>query len=244
MFVLFATPCLTAEIKMDFLTSFLETSALLRGHGISHIIRFQAGIPFIDHARNVLCHTFLSEFPMATDLFFLDDDIGWNAQDVLRLLQYDVDMVGGVYPLKQDELGFPTAVMGQNGHLVERDGLISAFHLPGGFLRIRRNVIEQMATDQPKYPHRRADGITDQIANIFHTGYNEAEGERLGEDVDFCNRWREMGGELFLDPNIILSHNGRKRWTASYAEVVPLIRQKLEQVHLERSEAAQEPVEG
>ena len=225
MFVLFATPCLSAKVELDFFQSWAQTSPLLASKGISHNIRFQVGICFIDHVRNVLCHTFLHEFPQATDLFFLDDDIGWPPEAVLRLLERDEDIVGGAYPLKQDALGFPVALEGNpDTHtLVERDGLVKAVHLPAGFMRIKRHVIERMAEDQPTYPHRRADGVVDQVKNIFHTGYYD--GERWGEDVDFANRWHAMGGSMWLDPDITLSHIGRKRWAGNYSEVLPLVRQ-------------------
>lgn len=227
MFVLFATPCLSAKMELDFFQSFMETSSLLARQGISHTIRVQPGIAFIDHARNVLCHSFLHEFPDATDLFFLDDDIGWQASAVLRLLEHKEDIVGGVYPLKQDEIGFPIELNadGDTHKLIERNGLLQANFLPTGFLRIKRHAIEMMAADQPTYPHRRADGVTDQISNIFHTGYYD--GERWGEDVDFANRWRAKGGHMWVDPEITLSHWGRKRWCASFKDALPIARQKL-----------------
>jgi hypothetical protein len=233
MFVLFATPCLSAKVELDFFQSFMQTSVLLGSLGISHNIRLQAGIAFIDHARNVLCHQFLNDFPDATDLMFLDDDIGWEAQSVVRLLEHKEDIVGGVYPLKQDEIGFPVELNADRTthKLIEKNGLVQANFLPTGFMRLKRHAIELMAADQPTYPHRRADGTTEHIKNIFHTGYYD--GERWGEDVDFANRWRAKGGHMWVDPEITLSHVGRKRWCASFSVAVDAAREKLAQMELE-----------
>lgn len=227
MFVLFATPCLSAKVDLDYFHSYIHTSVALSQHGIDHSVLMQAGICFIDHARNVLCHSFLHHYPQATDLFFIDDDIGWTSDSVIRLLKHKEDIVGGVYPLKQDPIGFPIALESPVGSnkFIEKHGLLEASFLPTGFMRIKRHAIELMAVDQPTYPHRRADGGVDQIKNIFHTGYKD--GERWGEDVDFANRWREKGGHLWVDPQITLSHLGRKRWTASFAEAVNVAKQAL-----------------
>ena len=227
MFVLFAVPCLSAKVELDFFHSFMETSALLAKNGISHTIRLQAGIAFIDHARNVLCHDFLVKYPDATDLMFIDDDIGWEAASVMRLLGHKPDIVGGIYPLKQDEVGFPVELNAtQDTHkLIERDGLVQANFLPTGFMRLKRHAIEMMAADQPTYPHHRADGVVEHIKNIFHTGYYD--GERWGEDVDFANRWRAKGGHMWVDPEITLSHIGRKRWCVPFKDAVVAARLKL-----------------
>lgn len=226
MFVLFATPCLTHQIHLDHFASFVDTHDLLVAKGIQHRATHIGGLPFIDHARNILCNRFLHEFPEATDLFFLDDDIGWPPEAVLRLLEHDVDVVAGVYPFKQDEGGFPASILAdQTTHQpLERNGLIRAAHVPAGFLRLRRSVIRRMAEGQPTYPFRRSDGVIEITSNIFRTGYDETTGERLGEDVDFCWRWAAMGGEMWIDPDIQFSHVGRKRWHGNFAEAIAQVR--------------------
>ena len=227
MFVLFATPCLSHQVHLDHFASFVGTHDLLTAQGIGHQTTYIGGLAFIDHARNILCHRFLHEFPHATDLFFLDDDIGWPPEAVLRLLRHDVDIVGGTYPFKQDEGGFPVSIMAdrETHQPVEHNGLIRAGHLPGGFMRIRRRALERMAEGQPTYPHRLSDGTVQVITNIFRTGYDERTGERVGEDVDFCWRWLEMDGQLWLDPDITFSHTGRKRWHGNFSrDALPRVR--------------------
>ena len=222
MFVLFATPCLSHQVHLDHFSSFIRTHELLREKNISHLATHIGGVAFVDHARNILCHRFLRDFPMATDLFFLDDDIGWPAEAVLRLLSHDVDIVAGVYPLKQDEGGFPAEITAERatGRVHRKGPLVQAGFVPGGFLRIRRPVIEKMADQSPTYPFRQSDGVVHQIANVFRTGYDPESGERLGEDVDFCRRWTKLGGEMWIDPDIDFSHVGRKRWAGNFNDAV------------------------
>lgn len=226
MFVLFACPALSHQVHLDHLSSFVGTHDMLIGYGIQHQVSYVGGVAFIDHARNILAYRFLHEFPYATDLFFLDDDIGWPPEAVVRMLDRDVDIVAGVYPFKQDEEGYPASILADEKTTMplERNGLIRASHVPGGFLRIRRAALERMAEDQPTYPFRQADGKTSMIANIFRTGYDAKSGERVGEDVDFCWRWSEMGGELWIEPNINFTHVGRKRYLGNFNRAVDRVR--------------------
>lgn len=230
MSVLFATPCLSAKVEVDYFFAIHHTLNRLREANIGADVQFQTGVAFIDHARNILCHKFLHEFPNATDLFFIDDDVGWHSDAVISLLARPEDVVGGVYPLKQDEGGFPVDLMVDplTQDLMERDGLFRVQFLPTGFMRIKRHVIEKMAEGQPTYPHHWANGTTDQISNIFRTGY--ANGRRWGEDVDFGNRWASLGGEMWLDPSFILSHVGRKRWADHYSRHIPGLREGLKKI--------------
>lgn len=217
MFVLFATPSYDHKVHLNYLTSFMNTMVVLSQNKITHALKCEGGITFIDHARNVLVHKFLTEYPEATDLFFLDDDISWPPEAVLRLLNHDVDIVAGVYPLKSDDGGYPVSLLANasTGGLIEKDGLFKADFVPTGFMRMRRNVLEVMAEDQPTYPYRQGDGTVLQIQNVFHTGYHD--GERWGEDVDFCHRWIDKGGDIWVDPDIEFSHVGRKRWTGNFS---------------------------
>lgn len=226
MFVLFATPCLSHSIHLDHFASFVGTHDLLVAKGIPHQVTHIGGMAFIDHARNILCHRFLHEFQHATDLFFLDDDIGWPPGAVLKMLEHDVDVVAGVYPLKQDGGGFPATLIAdrETTQPIEYRGLIKASTVPAGFMRIRRAVIERMAEGVPTYPWHRSDGRTDRIANIFRTGYDEKSGERAGEDVEFCWRWADMGGEMWIDPDINFSHVGRKRYHGNFNDAIAAVR--------------------
>ena len=58
--------------------------------------------------------------------------------------------------------------------------------------------------------------------DIFNAGVHYTEGEEFGkfwgEDMDFCNRWRAIGGRIWLDTNIKFQHAGRKTWEANYLD--------------------------
>lgn len=210
---MFAVPCVSFTVCVEFLHSYLATTQLLLQAGIQHGLVNINGDCYLGSARNRLVHKALTEFPDATDLFFLDDDIGWEPEAVLRLLADDVDVVAGVYPKKQETLEFPVVMDESSGHLIKSvSGLFKALRVPTGFLRIRRHVLEQMAAVSAKYIQQMPDGGNAELAEIFQVGVKD--GRLWGEDFDWSNKWRAMGGELWVDPTITFTHSGRKQWKA------------------------------
>lgn len=211
----FAVPSVSHSVTVEFFHSYLASSQILMKAGITHELINVNGDCYLASARNRLVHKFLTEFPDATDLFFLDDDIGWTDPEAIgRLLLDEVDVVAGVYPKKQEKLEFPVVMDESAGHLVQTpSGLFKALRVPTGFLRIKRHVIERMTTECPTYTQAMPDGSSATISEIFRMG---AYGTDFwwGEDFDWCNRWRAMGGEIWVDPTIEFTHSGRKQWKA------------------------------
>lgn len=215
MFPVFAVPCVSHSVTVEFFHSYMASSQHLTKCGITHACINVNGDCYLASARNRLVHKFFVEFPDATDLFFLDDDVGWTDPEApARLLLDEVDVVAGVYPKKQEVLEFPVVMDESLGHLTKSpSGLFKALRVPTGFLRIRRHVLEKMAASSPVYIQQMPDGSKSEIAEIFRMG---AYGTGLwwGEDFDWCNRWIDMGGEIWVDPTIEFTHSGRKQWKA------------------------------
>lgn len=218
-YVLFATPSLGHQVSIDYFRSSIETSALLRDAGIGHTYTFEGGNQFIARARNWLVTDFLKNHPNASDLFFIDDDLGWDPYAALRILESPKDVVAGLYPEKCDGDHFPGELnFGEpgDGRFTVEDGLFLANYVPGGFLRIKRHVLELMAARSAVYKIATPQGFREEY-DIFQTGACE-DGQWWGEDYQFCQRWRAMDGKIWIDPDATFHHSGRKRWTGSVAD--------------------------
>lgn len=209
----FAVPCVSHSVTVEFFHSYIASSQLLMKAGITHTCINVNGDCYLASARNRLVHKFLSEFPEATDLYFLDDDVGWTDPEApLRLLLDDEAVVCGVYPKKQETLEFPVVMDESQGHLIQTEsGLFKALRVPTGFLRIKRHVLEKMAANSPTYKQAQPEGGFTTIHEIFRMGAYGTE-YWWGEDFDWCNRWHEMGGTIWVDPTIEFTHSGRKQW--------------------------------
>jgi hypothetical protein len=44
------------------------------------------------------------------------------------------------------------------------------------------------------------------------------EGQLYGEDVGFCILWRDIGGKVWVDPNLSLTHTGYKAFEGNLAK--------------------------
>ena len=71
--------------------------------GIHIELRWVVGNSNLARARNELVAEFLASD--CTDFIFVDDDMGWKANDVLRLIASEQDYIGGVGRKKGDEPG-------------------------------------------------------------------------------------------------------------------------------------------
>lgn len=241
--VVFATPCFSQSVSLEYVRSIIETDYLLWQNGITTAMLQRPGDCFVARARNRLVNDFLTQFPDCENFFFLDDDIGWPAQKVLEFLQRPDDIVAGVYPKKSAETDFPVGfAYHQDGTLNEPgNGLVEAWTIPTGFMRIKRHVLEKMAAEYGTYKDMDIDeaggtSIND-YPNIFVCGPNpEMDNLFTGEDTMFCFRWQKMGGSMWVDPDIEFMHRGSKRWKANMQDHMQIIRAKAAAMKKEAAE--------
>lgn len=251
--VLVATPSFERRPCVEYICSLMETKQVFYENEIDHVVTILGGDPYLGKVRNRLVGTLLTDHPTATDLFFIDDDVGWPAHKVLEFLRRPEDVVCGIYPKKQDNPEFPVSLLLDDGRPIQRDGLVLANLAPTGFMRIKRHVLERMAMEAGRYHEATPSGEQKVNWNIFEARFVDLEMERLrksdlsqltraeaiahlrralslvqgqdlgqfwGEDYWFTERWREMGGEVWVDPDIHFTHSGRKSWSATFGDTL------------------------
>lgn len=210
-------PSYTGRVDVGTFASFLKELPLLGEAGIKTSFADQRGNSMIAHARDMIVAQFMAS--EATDLVFVDDDITWEPGALLKLLRYPVDFVAGIYPMRADPIGFNCRFLTDRPELrgdPEHPTLLEVDAVPAGFMRVTRRVVEQMVL---KYPEKR---FADRNAP---KGYGWAlfdnihEGDLyFGEDYSFCQRWRRIGGRIFVDPELTLSHIGAKAFSGSFGQ--------------------------
>lgn len=199
------------QVPPLFAFSLYKSQQALFQAGIRAELAVLTGNCHVDDARNKLVTTFLES--TCDDFVFIDSDLGWQGSDLVRLVQYDRDVVGGSYPLKQREEGFPVRFL--PGEIwSDRDGLIEVDGLPTGFLRIKRHVLQTLFDKATKY---RVKGSGDQgeMALIFERSI--VGGGRVSGDYTFCRKWRGLGGKIYLAPDFYMDHVGENIWSGSCA---------------------------
>jgi hypothetical protein len=160
--------------------------------------------PYIVLARNTAVADFLQTD--CTHLLFIDADIVFRKEQILRLLSHDVDIVGGLYPKKaQGKIKWVCNALPDRPP-PEENGLIKLKHIGTGFMLIRRRVFVEMIGhfgDEIAYLE---DEIDRELWNFFPMGIVDR--RMLSEDWFFCNRARELGFVVYGDTVVLLKHIG------------------------------------
>lgn len=165
--------------------------------GIQSALLILEGNCHVDDGRNSIVRDFLESD--CTDLVFLDADVTWEPKGLVALCLRDEDIVGGVYPYRRE--GSDNMPVRLLGFTDPEDGLREVEGLPTGFMKIRRHVLEKMIETVPWY--------WDKIYKthlVFNRSQPDENHTRWGGDLDFCKRWREMGGKLYAVEDIRLGH--------------------------------------
>ncbi|HUW44999.1 MAG TPA: class I SAM-dependent methyltransferase [Dehalococcoidia bacterium] len=200
--VLIGVPVQRGQIEIGFMTSLLATTRNLSRNGIyNRVITNESSV--ISYSRNCVAERAGLDY-----LMFIDTDIKFPPWGVKRLIERDVDIIGGLYFRKtpdhrplvfkfndnrrfQEIFDFPNMVF-------ECDGVAT------GFMLIKRKVFEAF--------HEARIAPFDMGAGPI--------GKEEGEDLAFCRRARDMGFKVFCDPTIPLGHIGHEVFTRQHFDNV------------------------
>jgi hypothetical protein len=89
--------------------------------------------------------------------------------------------------------------------------------LPAGFFRVTRKAVQLMidgvetgVIDTPNYDHVTYQKETLHIYELFANRWDGK--QSVGEDYTFCDRWRQVGGKVWCDPEMRVDHHGHAVW--------------------------------
>jgi hypothetical protein len=213
--VMFGLPMYGGQMFDGCLHGLLETQAAFIRQGLGFNYAVIRNESLIQRARNGIVARFLAS--ECSHLFFIDADIGFTAHAVLRLLAHDRPLVGGLYRKKnlarRDWAFNPLRRADGQATRDERTGAMLVENAATGFLCIRRDVLETMVRAFPHLKYRAHAGEgegawTDHLYTLFDCWVDPATGTYWSEDYGFCQRWRALGGEVWVDPGILLQHWG------------------------------------
>ena len=195
--------------------------------GINYSIDTMVNESLIPRGRNNLVAKMLHN-KEATHLMFIDTDLAFEAESILRLVCHNVDVVGGVYPMKS----IPTRyVINTLPNPVVQGDLVEVSTLGTGFMLVRRPVIEHMIANHPELKYNDNVGIGKHLEpfmyGLFDTMIDEQK-NYLSEDWTFCYLWRKLGGKVFADTKIKLHHSGYYVYQGSLEELEKVLKNQLE----------------
>ncbi len=98
--VTIATPFYGGLANLDYLIAMLRLQQLCRERNIDLIFDFIANESLITRARNTLVENFLRSNDKSDVLFFIDSDIGFDANQIIECVESGLPVCGISYPLK------------------------------------------------------------------------------------------------------------------------------------------------
>jgi hypothetical protein len=206
--IMIAVPAYTWSVTIPTMRSVIADMTLLMQRGDKVSLFDESGSTDLPDARAVMVGHFLKSD--ATHLVSLDNDICWQAGALLKLIDYPVDMVAGVYPKRKDPIEYPVRWLPTPTLQADPEtGLLEVEAAPGGFVRYTRNCLETMTANYPSLRFKSTRyGTEDDLYALFEPMF--IDGRRMGEDFAFCRRWRDIGGQVWINPEIKMGHIGPK----------------------------------
>lgn len=202
-----AIPAYTGQVHMGTFRSIMHDFMAFKELGDECEVFDESGNAMIGDCRALIVQHFLAS--KATHLIFIDSDVCWEKGALLKLVDHDEDFVGGSYPYRRDPIAFPISWDTDKPELwANAKGLLEVWGLPGGFICLKREMLERMVRAYPNTEFYAKDAPDEKAYALFDP-YRVGK-IKFGEDYSFCRRWRDIGGKIWLDPEIRMGHIGYK----------------------------------
>jgi hypothetical protein len=233
-------PCYGGMLTESTFMSYIKWANTCRQLGIDWTMETMTNESLISRARNTLVAKFLNN-PDSTHLMFIDADIGWEPWHLLVMLNRQVDVIGGLYPMKT--LPVKWVVNGFDGAEEGEDGLQEVSKTGTGFMLVKRDVFEKLNAHPAVRPFNNDIGLPVELDQHLRTYYDTAvrENRYYSEDWTFCENWRDLGGKIWVDKRVLLKHTGS--YVFDFQTQEPLYRalQAMDPVYQKEQAAKAEP---
>ena len=228
------TPMYGGMCTSEYTQSLLNLSESANKSGVKLTTIFLGNESLIQRGRNTVAHHFMN-LPDATHLLFIDADIKFRTEDIVKMIQADKSIIIGPVALKGynwEEIR-KAAVNGEDD-IGRTGGVFNINHLPGidmvdenepfeiehggnAFMMIRRDVFETLKPHTPIYTNggrSLPDGV--EIYDYFRVEINKDTNHLLSEDYFLCHSYRQVGGKVWCAPWVETGHFGSHLFNGKY----------------------------
>jgi glycosyltransferase involved in cell wall biosynthesis len=199
--VIFCVPSLDGPTQ-PFLDAIEQSIGHVIEAGWEQGIVEERGCPYISNARSTMLRKALDA--KADVIVFLDYDMSWQPDALLKLIETPGEVVSGAYRFKCEEEKYMGRLFeDERGRpIVREDGCVKAEWIPAGFLKITTGAIHKLMEAHPElcYGPRYSPSL-----DLFNHGAHE--GTWWGEDYAFSRRWNALGGEIWVIPDLDITHH-------------------------------------
>ena len=236
-----STPCYGGLCLQKYTESILGLQILASQAGVQLYIDTIENESLVQRARNVAVGRFMQKSD-AQYFMFIDADVHFDPQSVIRLIRSGHDLSVACYPKKfvdwnqaaeavkkgdERNMAMLSASLVVNfgaEKVAIVDGFAPVLDGPTGFMLIKRSVFEQMEKAYPdlhcKNDHQNRD--FDYYHAAFDCMIDPVTRRYLSEDYAFCRRWQQMGGKIYADTQTTLGHVGNLPFSGQLSERIKL----------------------
>lgn len=223
--VLIATPAYGGQVTTSYFQSVLRSADALRAAGIDFHVMTLSQESLIPRGRNICAkQAIVGGYDR---LMFIDADLSWEPEDLLRVLRSDKRVVAGTYPVKtfpitlnlnpteETAKDFPASDRGQDSYFnfirkhADENGEVEVFHVPTGFMNIEVKLLVELAESGAVEKYMAFDAARQQrevYFSFFPSGATD--GRYVSEDWAFCEIVRQQGIPVYLQSQSICAHVG------------------------------------
>lgn len=187
----------------------------------------------VTHARNCVAHTFM-EHSDADTLLFIDSDIGFESEEVLKMVYENPGFIGVPFPKKNINWGlakraidlgkdnidkycgdFAVVFSGQQEITLNKP--TECARVGFAIVAIKRDFLEQVKGLVRTYNDH--DG--EEKHEYFYTGFDE-NNHILSETYTFCDLVNKNGLKTYVAPWVNVTHAGTYLFQGSFSETLKL----------------------
>ena len=229
------TPMYGGMCTSEYTQSLLNLSESANKSDVKLTTIFLGNESLIQRGRNTVAHHFM-ELPDATHLLFIDADIKFRTEDIVKMIAADKSLIVGPVALKgynwdeirqaavngEDDIGRTGGVFNINKlpgiDMVDENTPFEIEHGGNAFMMIRRDVFETLKPHTPIYTNggrSLPDGV--EIYDYFRVEINKDTNHLLSEDYFLCHSYRQLGGKVWCAPWVETGHFGSHLFNGKYS---------------------------
>jgi hypothetical protein len=222
-----ATPCYGGMLTDQYLHSILNLTQALVQRKIGYTVYTLRNESLITRARNTLVAVFLKSD--CTDMMFIDADVQFEPDSILRMLEMDKPVIGAACPMKSLPLRYAVNFRfdgdPQEKKLIIDNGAIEVVDVGSSFLMIRREVFDKLIVAYPHLHYQNSlkffsPDYDPYFYSFFDTMHDPETNRYLSEDYTFCRRWQQIGGKTWIDPKTKLTHVGSYTFNGNISDLL------------------------
>ena len=229
------TPMYGGMCTSEYTDSLLKLSESCNKSGVKLTTIFLGNESLIQRGRNTIAHHFMN-LPDATHLLFIDADIKFRVEDIVKMIKADKELIIGPVALKgynweeirmaalagDDDIGRTGGVFNINTlpgiEMENEDTPFEIEHGGNAFMLIRRDCLQALEPHTPIYTNggrSLPDGV--EIKDYFRVEINKDTNHLLSEDYFLCHSYRQLGGKVWCAPWVETGHFGSHLFNGKYS---------------------------